>query len=73
MKPLNKNIREGRKKKGWSQEALARKVGKPRRTVSSHENGVRPEDDLIMVYMQFFGLEEKDFYPFISNENFWKK
>jgi transcriptional regulator with XRE-family HTH domain len=73
LRPLSQNIKTGRKKKGWSQEQASRKTGIKRCTIAAHEEGrAEPGYDTVKIYMDHFGIEEKDMWPFISNENFWK-
>lgn len=79
MKPLSDNIKRARKASGLTQEQAARKLSNLRREEVSrsryakYEEGINPPWDMMPVIMKAFGIKEQDMYPFIYNEEFFKK
>jgi transcriptional regulator with XRE-family HTH domain len=71
-RPLSINITTARKKKGWSQEATARKIGVKRSRYAKWEEGTKPDLDMMAIILEIFGISDEDTRPFIWNENFWE-
>ncbi len=74
MKPFSENIKKARKQKGWSQEQTSRflRVGRPRYGAWEEGRG-NPPWEMMPVIMEVFEIKEQDMYPFIFNEEFFKK
>jgi transcriptional regulator with XRE-family HTH domain len=75
-KALSKNIKQARKKKGWSQEQLARKLEVSRSLISKVENKGMVSNkvwELLPVIMEYFGISQNETFPFLFTEDFSKK
>lgn len=72
---FSQNLVKARKKKGWSQEKTARKMKTVERAryAAWEEGRSNPPMDLMPVIMEAFGIKENDMYPFVFNENFFRK
>lgn len=79
MKPLAKNIKKGRNKKGWSRSTLARKLSTPDEPVTEDmvynmESGRKKIPcEIVIIAMEHFGITPDQMYPFVINEDFWKE
>lgn len=74
MRPLALNIKTARKKKGWSQERTAQKLGINQKAYAKYEEDrSQPRTDMLKIILDYFGIKEEEMYPFVYNENFWSK
>lgn len=74
MRPLANNLKKARKKKDLTQGQTAIGLKLNIKTYQAYEEDrAEPSLGMMAVILDFFEIREEEVYPFIYNEDFWKK